>query len=575
MQPQLFCQTLKSKFNMSKGSSFWGTATGKVGNLVISVNKGQRIEKAYQPHVLNRKTNAQMIQRARFANAVKFYKRAYANFFQFAYEDKSPRESDYNAFMRHNTNLTSSLLKYEQVKSPFIALGEGWVLSNGILAEPVINDVRGIHPYLSLPSLIADADTVGELSQALINDYSLIEGDIITLVTIVSNATSLNSPIPNDYARWIVKQFIVNTNSNMPITDVYDVASMETGKGLYLDIQGITKPKWYGVVFSRKSKNAILRCSTSRLLGNSYAYQMYLNAQSQEWQDVVLQSWQASGEAVLEGTLVQNDNSSTIATVNGDEVPRSSSTVFNQGITSTAALTGTNLDKVKITDFTFNGGSVIGYDYESSTQATITLKGDGSRPNDWTLYFFSKLIARCANTEAVVTSASPSSVAQLDNGDTLSIDLIGTNLDGFEASKLAATPEALTIMNTNIISSSKVRVTLKATDDLTTGSLSYDGKAVFTIKAATATITSPANGTQNAGGNKTFNLVGTNLTTLTAASFITTGSASVVSYEATSDTAATLVVSTTSTSSGTVKYGSWQQTFNAVSGGGNDEDLFG
>lgn len=560
---------------MSKGSSYWGTATGKVGNLVISVNKGQRIEKAYQPHVLNRKTNAQMIQRARFANAVKFYKRAYANFFQFAYEDKSPRESDYNAFMRHNTNMTSSLLKYEQVKSPYVALGEGWVLSNGILAEPVINDVRGVHPYLSLPSLIATADTVGELSQALINDYSLIEGDIITLVTVVSNATSLSSPIPNDYAKWIVKQFVVNINSNMPITDVADVVSMETGKGLYLDIQGVTIPKWYGVVFSRKSKNAILRCSTSRLLGNSYAYQMFLNAQSQEWQDVVLQSWQASGEAVLEGTLVKDDNSATIVTVGGYEIPRSSETVFNQGITSSAVLTGTKLDKVQITDFTFNGGSVTGYEVTSPTEAKITLKGDGSRPNDWTLYFFSKLIARCANTEAVVTSASPSSVAKLDNDDTISIDLIGTNLDGFDETKLSATPETLTIVSSSIVSSSKVRVTLKATANLEAGSLSYDGTSVFTIKAANATITSPVNGTQAAGGNKTFNLVGTNLTTLTAASFTTTGSASVVSYNAASDTAATLVVSTTSTTGGSVKYGTWQQTFTGTTSGGDGGDLFG
>lgn len=559
---------------MSKGSSFWGTATGKVGNLVISVNKGQRIEKAYQPHVLNRKTNAQMIQRARFANAVKFYKRAYANFFQFAYEDKSPRESDYNAFMRHNTNLTSSLLKYDQVKSPFIALGEGWVLSNGILAEPVINDVRGIHPYLSLPSLIDDADTVGELSQALINDYSLIEGDIITLVTVVSNVTSLNSRNPNDYARWIVKQFVVNTRSNMPLTDVSEVVSMETGKGLYLDIQGVNIPKWYGVVFSRKSKNAILRCSTSRLLGNSYAYQMYHNAQSKEWQDVVLQSWQSSGEAVLEGTLVQNDNSSTIATVSGDDVPRSSSTVFSQGITSSAVLTGTNLDKVQITDFTFNGGSVTGYEVTNPTQAKITLRGDGSHPNDWTLYFFSKLIARCANTQAVVTSAVPSSISKLDENDTLNIELIGTNLDGFSASKLIATPETLTVTDTQIISNTKVRVTLTASTNLTNGSVAYDGKTVFTIKEATATITSPANGTQYAGGNKTFNLVGTNLTTLTAASFAVTGSATIVSYNATSDEAATLVVSTTSSSRGTVKYGSWEQIFRVNDTGGDSDSAF-
>ena len=199
---------------MAKGSSYWSTSTGRIGNTVVSILKGQRIEKAYQPHVLNRKTNLQMIQRARFANCVKFYKRAYANFFKFAYEDRRTNESDYNAFMRHNTNAKSSLLKKEQVSGTFIALGDEWVISSGILAEPNIQNVRGQQPYLSLPSLTSSNDTVGELSQALISDYGLINGDIITILVITSNVTSLQQSNPAQYSHWGIIQFAVNTNSS-------------------------------------------------------------------------------------------------------------------------------------------------------------------------------------------------------------------------------------------------------------------------------------------------------------------------------------------------------------------------
>ena len=79
---------------MSKGSSYWGTARGKIGNTVVSVVRGQRIERAYQPSVNNPRTPNQMIQRAKFFSAVEFYKEANKAFFKMAFEDKSQSESD-------------------------------------------------------------------------------------------------------------------------------------------------------------------------------------------------------------------------------------------------------------------------------------------------------------------------------------------------------------------------------------------------------------------------------------------------------------------------------------------------
>ena len=555
---------------MSKGSSYWGTATGKIGNTVVSVVKGQRIERAHQPNVLNRRTNLQMIQRARFANCVKFYKRAYNNFFQFAYEDKTTTESDYNAFMRHNTSMISALLTKEQVNSQFVALGDGWVLSQGILAEPILSNVRGIQPYLSLPSLVTTADTIGELSKALVSDYSLINGDIVTIVRVTSNVTSIYSAIPSQPAKWDVNQFVVDTNSTRKVEEIRAGLSLLTSRGLYLDYPSVRNPTWYGVVFTRRSTSNILRCSNSKLQGNSYAYQMYLDAQSSTWRDTVLKTWGATGEAVLEGTLVSTSVNAVIDTVNGDSVPRVSNTVFNAGITSSAVLVGANLDLVKITDFVFDGGSVVGYETQGSQQATLTLQGNGDNPTAWTLYFNGKLIARAATAVTTITSVSPSSIDKLDNGDTVNIDIIGTNMTGFNPEGLASTNEALTVANCTIVSNTKATVTLRATDNVTEGTITYNGQNIFEVKVVVVTITSPASGQEEPGGNKTYNLVGTNLTKLTASSFKVTGSAAVVSYNATSDTAAVLVVSTSSGGNGSVSYGDWTQTYQLDIPGGED-----
>lgn len=61
---------------MSKGSLFFGNASGKLGQVVLSTLKGQQIARAWQPKVANPKTSQQQLQRAKFANAVKFFKRA-------------------------------------------------------------------------------------------------------------------------------------------------------------------------------------------------------------------------------------------------------------------------------------------------------------------------------------------------------------------------------------------------------------------------------------------------------------------------------------------------------------------
>ena len=131
---------------MSKGSLFFGNASGKLGQVVLSTVKGQQIARAWQPKVANPKTSQQQLQRAKFANSVKFFRRAQQNLFKFAFEDKRKNESDYNAFMRHNVVSSAVLDRVVYDNFNYPALADNWLLSFGSLGE--INADNDVAPYV-------------------------------------------------------------------------------------------------------------------------------------------------------------------------------------------------------------------------------------------------------------------------------------------------------------------------------------------------------------------------------------------------------------------------------------------
>ena len=175
---------------MAKGNMFIGNGSGKVGNLVVSTRAGEQITRVYQPRVANPKSFTQMLQRAKFANAVKFYRKAVQNFFKFAYEDKKKSESDYNAFMRHNV-MNSTLLTKVNVDSPYFpALGR-WVMSSGSLPNPFNLEAAESAGFEFDNDGFDGAANIGQISSSLIGQ-GFNAGDIITFVLITSPVTSLD-----------------------------------------------------------------------------------------------------------------------------------------------------------------------------------------------------------------------------------------------------------------------------------------------------------------------------------------------------------------------------------------------
>lgn len=314
---------------MAKGSLYWGQATGKLGQTVLSVTNGQQIARVYQPNVKNPKSYPQQAQRARFATAVKFFKHATANFFPFAFEDKKKTESYYNAFMRHNVNVSMLTTKpsYDNVNYP--ALGNEYMLTAGRLAELAITRPTKLASTdeddterwkLSLP-VNAGSDTWGAVSQRLI-ERGYLDGDIIT-ITLISTDIAEIADEPTTPPQWELAQAIIDSSS----TAGWAAPSVwkYRNQGTYLDMEQL-EAKGGQILFrmfddsnnraiagalsatiSRVTSSGV-QVSNSYLVNNVAANNIYNASLQDAYVTAALKSWGGEvSQAVLKGSIAKKN----------------------------------------------------------------------------------------------------------------------------------------------------------------------------------------------------------------------------------------------------------------------------
>lgn len=314
---------------MSKGSLFFGKATGKLGQIVLSNVKGQQIARAWQPKVANPRTTVQQMQRAKFANAVKFYKRATQNLFKFAYEDKRKTESDYNAFMRYNVERSMIVYRKSYDNMNFPALGE-WIIAAGSLGDfkSVDYDSRTITDACSLLSPIDNPDnaykfpegvteataTVSHVSDYFKHDFGAQDGDFVTFVGINTNL-SVISDEPSFGPFWSITQIkIDSTNTNKFLDTVNKQAANNLGIDIVDKVGAIVwksdTPQMmnlFGVVLSRVTPNGVL-VSTSNLGTNGTGNSAMAATLQDAYRQQALNSWLRSSDPILKGSVVKQSN---------------------------------------------------------------------------------------------------------------------------------------------------------------------------------------------------------------------------------------------------------------------------
>ena len=286
-----------------------GFGRGKVGSVVLARSKGQQVARAYNDSPKNPRSESQMQQRSMFASAVKFFTQGRQAFYQFAFENKTPKQSDYNAFVSANAKRGMNISKaaFEEATYPVLA---PWMMSKGSLPELDLEYVTESNNYkLALPGLVEGAN-MGAVSQALMSVYGLNAGDIITVVTINSQGSDSNntpdvSPAKRQLVKWEIKQAVIDIASTDAVTDLFGTGStVVTGGITFKGIITNTTAGGASVTISRVTENG-LKVNDSYLVLNSVAESIYNKSKEKGYIDEVLVSWKSTGKAILEGTLVQ------------------------------------------------------------------------------------------------------------------------------------------------------------------------------------------------------------------------------------------------------------------------------
>jgi hypothetical protein len=300
---------------MSKGNMFVGSAKGRVGNLVLYTRKGSQITRAYQSTVKNPKTSGQMIQRAKFSNAVKFYQKAVQHFFKFAYQDQKQTETAFNAFMRHNVD-RACLLRKDEVNDPYFPAFGRWIMSQGSLAAPMVPIFSDLDCLFANTGIKQTVKTVADLSSVLIGQGYHV-GDIITFVGISSLVTSVDFDLSNYYdsgnlvqPQWDIRQLIVSTSDQTAISDIPSLGPSvgelyATDGGLQFDFNNPEYSNAAAVIATRKG-SGVTYASNAELVPNSVTLAMINATSTSAWIAEVTASWQSQGDAILQGSVANS-----------------------------------------------------------------------------------------------------------------------------------------------------------------------------------------------------------------------------------------------------------------------------
>lgn len=322
---------------MAKFNNILNFGAGSLGNTYLRrtrTTSGKTVnvlaQKNFNPR--NPRTSTQMVSRAKFATAVKFYKRATRNFFRFAFEDKKKNESDYNAFMRHNIAAAVAMNKGQVDNESYPAVGDRWMLSQGSLS-PLLGewdyDLDGSFSFVHIydPDESEEFDeleaNVKDLSSILVRYLGYKVGQIFTLVVVtsdnfeVSNVGGLSS-VP----RWNISQFVINQDDTTLLSDVKHIGSnyfkiFNWGRnGDYfwcgLDFNednalsaSYNAPCWCAAIITdRQSVPGKLLATTTYLEGNDIAKQLIASMRTDGYHNSMLNSWRADlNKAILQGSI--------------------------------------------------------------------------------------------------------------------------------------------------------------------------------------------------------------------------------------------------------------------------------
>lgn len=378
---------------MAKSRSFFGLRRGSTKSFTFSILGGQQITKDRVSEVRNPRSYAQQFQRAKFASMVKFFKQLPSGLLTYAYEDKQPTESYYNAFMRHNANTICTYLASQNADSGILAAGEV-IIADGTLGDVMLkratSSENGYDFVSNIRSSSDTMNTVADLSNALIA-AGYKAGDIVNCVvqmsTVQVEGTAPFFSVLTEAERYnLIFSCYVDALDNTTIlshikaTDasLNELLSFAVVDGqLTVRVQVVSDVKNLNaaLIISRRTSSGV-KVTTSNMTCpevfplERMRFDAYAPIPSRpgvapatNWTELVAQSYEGKeGDAILQGGLVTEGEEPLEIVSTGQPVPTSigllASITFNRA-TDVAELAERGLGLV-------------------SSQGTFTLKADGA-----------------------------------------------------------------------------------------------------------------------------------------------------------------------------------------------------
>lgn len=288
---------------MAKGNMLLGYSRGSVGDVVFTRSKGQQIARARNRNPKNPKTKAQMSQRIKFASVVEFFRRGNQNLFQFAFENKGAKQSDYNAFVSANAD-KGIYLTPEQLKDPKFPIVAPFIMTQGSLSRKFTTQSQGIVCFAVEGTEQTPIATVKQVSELLVaQGYE--NGDIITVVKLGGVADPTGEPYSKgiDAGPWYIGQFTVDTEntSSMDDANIEVVFDDELELIVFGPKNVVSSYAGCGIVSHVYPEG--LKVTNSQIVLATAAETCYTAALAPAWVEKCIDIWGASEEAILQGSL--------------------------------------------------------------------------------------------------------------------------------------------------------------------------------------------------------------------------------------------------------------------------------
>lgn len=235
-------------------------AKKRLGGVVLYQAMEQTRARELASSITNPRTQSQMTQRVKWAQLVNFY-RANGSWMKYAYETKTPQQSEYNKFMSLNV-ADSQVYLSKQLAAAGSCLVYPYIMTQGSLPSIEFTEESGSWPsniYYPQGSSLISTTTVAEFSQKILQmNPAIRQGDQLSFVRFTQMFNS-----DTGYPYVIVRRYeiLIDTNSTSLVGDYLPLD--------YIAVVNIGNP-WQVAVVDSGLAGGFLICLSRTTGGKTY-----------------------------------------------------------------------------------------------------------------------------------------------------------------------------------------------------------------------------------------------------------------------------------------------------------------